>query len=163
MILNYQTQEQLLDDWCWAAVASSISIFYSPSSQWTQSALGGALLNPVCSRITSDNASTAQAVCRQTLDLSNVLSSINNLAWVVNQPLSLEQIQGQISSGWPICCEMTWPSGQSHVITLYGFSDSLIIIGDPEGGVFSADYEDLVSDYRSGGQWIRSVGTKPGQ
>lgn len=161
MILNYKTQIQLLDHWCWAAVASSISRFYSASSQWSQSALAGALIKPICSSITPENKDLPPAGCDQINDLKQVLGYTKNFAWVIEGKLTLGQLQGQLYAGWPICCEINWPGfDTSHYITIYGYSGSTIMVGDPDSGPHAVHYDDLITSYRSG-IWKRTIGTCP--
>jgi hypothetical protein len=38
-VTNLQMQYQLMTNWCWIAVATSITLFYNPSSSWTQCSL----------------------------------------------------------------------------------------------------------------------------
>jgi len=161
MILSFQTQQQILDEWCWAAVASSISFNYDPNSNWQQNALAGTVLNSVCSNVTAANASTAPDICHQGSSLSDVMQNYtHNLGWVVQRYLTLDEIFYQINNGWPICCQIYWENlQQEHYIIIYGYDGNSIAIGDPEAGVCSADYNDLINSYRSG-QWVRSYGTQ---
>jgi len=163
MILNLQNQSQLLDDWCWAAVTSSISFNYDAASQWTQGELAGSLLDSSCSNINKSNAGSAPTVCNQQYDLQKALTCSNNYAWVVEGNLTFNQISNQINSGWPICCQIYWDVyDQSHFIIIFGYNGSTIVIGDPDAGVCSIDYNDLINGYRAG-KWIRTFGTQPAQ
>ena len=161
MILNFQIQKQLLNEWCWAAVASSISFKYDPNSIWQQSKLAAEILSSVCINVDPSSAGNAPQVCHQEYKLSVVMQNYTkNSAWMVERVLTLDEIRYQINSGWPICCQIYWQSiGNAHYIVIYGYEGNTIIIGDPEAGVCSADYDDLVSGYR-GGQWNISYGTQ---
>jgi hypothetical protein len=163
MILNYQNQVQLLDDWCWAAVTSSVAFNYNPSAKWTQAALAADLLDNSCSIVNQNNAGTAPQICHQQYDIQAALSHINNYAWMVERYLTFDEINYQINNGWPVCCQIFWPAyNQSHYIAIYGYDGDTIIIGDPEAGVCSLDYNSLTGSYRAG-QWIKSFGTQPAQ
>jgi hypothetical protein len=161
MILNYQIQQQLLEDWCWAAVASSISFKYNPNSNWTQSRIAGTLLDPVCSNIVEGNTDNAPSICQQPFSLEAALACTRNRAWKVDRQLTLDEIIGQINGGWPLCCQIHWDDvDKSHFVTIYGYSGNTIIIGDPEAGACSLLYEDLITGYRTG-SWVRTIGTQP--
>lgn len=161
MILDFQTQQQILPEWCWAAVASSISFKYDPQSNWQQNTLAGKLLNNVCTAVSPVNANSAPNICHQGFSLITALQSCTqNYAWDVQRYLTIDEIRYQINNGWPVCCQIYWESYQkAHYIVIYGYDGNSIAIGDPEAGVCSADYDDLIQSYRSG-QWIHSYGTQ---
>ena len=161
MILNYQTQIQILDEWCWAAVTSSVSFNYDTNSAWLQSRIVGKLIDSSCENITTVNAAGAPLVCHTVFSLADALQLTNNFAWMVERHLTLNEIRYQINNGWPVCCQIHWAGiDQAHFITIYGYEGNTIIIGDPQAGVCSQDYNALINDYRSG-NWIRSYGTQP--
>lgn len=161
MILEFQTQRQVLHEWCWAAVASSISLKYDPNSPWQQNVLAANLLNNVCKNVNPDNASTAPDICHQGYSLIQAMQvCTGNYAWDVQRYLTLDEVYHQINNGWPICCQIHWDNPpQEHYIIIYGYDGNSIAIGDPEAGVCSSDYSDLINSYRSG-QWVRTYGTQ---
>jgi hypothetical protein len=162
MILNYQTQIQLLDDWCWAAVTSSVAMRYNNGSPWTQGALAGALLDGSCSVIDQTNAGNAPTVCHKQFDLQTALTQTKNFAWALPRPLTLNEVIDQINHGFPICCQIYWQAyKQSHYVTIYGYNGGDVVIGDPDSGACSLDHTAMVtSGYRTG-QWIQTLGTQP--
>lgn len=161
MILNFRTQKQLLDNWCWAAVASSISFYYHPGSRWRQSTLAGTMIDSQCSTINQENATVAPSHCDRMLDLANVLQATGNFAGEIARPLQFNEIITQINHGWPVCCQLLWPGFiASHFVTIYGYTGNNIIIGDPQAGVFTIDYQEFATNYRNGGRWQRSYGTQ---
>lgn len=159
MILHYQTQKQILDEWCWAAVASSVSFYYNSNSIWFQSRLAGDLLDSSCNIITIDNADNAPISCQRVFSLQEALVHTNNFAWPIDRYLSLDEIRYQINNGWPIGCQISWEDNQNHFIVIYGYEGNSIVIGDPQAGNCSVDYTSLRQNYRSG-KWIRSYGTQ---
>ncbi len=159
MILDYQTQQQILDEWCWAAVASSVSFYYNPNSIWLQSQLAADLLDSSCSLVTTQNADSPPVACQKVFSLQEALIHTNNFAWPIDRYLTLDEIRNQINNGWPIGCQISWNDNQNHFIAIYGYEGNKIIIGDPQSGVCSLDYTLLIQNYRSG-KWIRSYGTQ---
>lgn len=160
MILDIQTQKQLLDEWCWAAVASSISFKYDHDSGWDQARIASHILSSACSIVTGPE--NAPEICRQGASLTQAMQECTgNFAWSVDSVLTLEQIWYQINNNWPVCCQIYWPATQNaHYIILFGYEGNNIIIGDPQAGNFTQDYDSLVTSYR-GGQWLRTYGTQP--
>jgi Papain-like cysteine protease AvrRpt2 len=160
MILNYLTQKQALDYWCWAAVASSVSFFYNKNQQGLlQGQIGGSLIGSICGNISTTNNKVVDPSCNTPRDISNALKITGNLAWDVNRALTFNEVVGQINAAFPICCQIYWPiNNHSHFVAIYGYQNNNVIIGDPESGVCTLDFNDFLS-YRQG-QWIRSVGTQ---
>jgi len=160
MILNFKTQKQLLDNWCWSAMASSVSFYYNAKSPWMQNMLAARLVNITCIGINAANASTASAVCDVQMDVAKALALTGNLAGDIIRPLSFNEVVQQINAGFPICCQILFPGASgSHFVALYGYQSTNVIIGDPQAGIFSINYTQFVSGYR-GGNWKRSIGTK---
>ncbi len=162
MILNFRTQKQILDNWCWAAVTSSISFYFDRNSRWMQSALAARLINNICGGITANNSQTAPPICDAQMDIARALSLTGNLAGDIIRPLSFNEVVQQINGGFPFCCQIVFPGIQtSHFVILYGYHSTDVIIGDPQAGIFSINYQDFLSNYR-GGSWQRTIGTKRG-
>jgi hypothetical protein len=160
MILNYLTQKQALDYWCWAAVASSVSFFYNQNQQGlSQGQIAGSLIGPVCSNISTVNNTVVDTSCNAPRDIANALQITRNLAWDVSRALTFNEIVAQINAAFPICCQIYWPiNNQSHFVSIYGYQNNNLLIGDPESGLCTIDFSDFIS-YRQG-QWIRTIGTQ---
>lgn len=160
MILSkYPHQLQYLDEWCWAAVASSIAEFYNDTTNWTQNALAAKFLSPTC-QVINANTTNPPSECKNTCDFIKVLSDaeLNNYAWQYGQ-LRFDQIQRQINAGWPLCCIINWDT-LSHVISIIGYSGNSLLVSDPQcNGIFAIDYNDFSITYREG-NWTTTIGTK---
>ena len=168
MILPLRLQKQLLHNWCWAAVTSSISFYYNKNTRgWRQEQLAGRLLDNSCAAINPQNADTAPDVCNMQLDLANALSLSGNFGGEVPRPLAPDGIRAHVNGGHPLCCQFIWPGlDDSHFVILYGYESDQVIVGDPDplqGGAFRIDYNSFLSNYRGGGQWVRTIGTRPSQ
>jgi hypothetical protein len=161
MILGFITQKQILDNWCWAAVASSISFYYNSDSQWLQSTIAANLIDSSCALIDTNNATAAPTICDVSMDLATVLNATQNLYGTpLERQLSFNEIVDQINANAPVCCQIVWQAiSAAHYLTIYGYDGADIIIGDPEAGIFSINYNDFCSGYR-GGSWSRSFGTQ---
>lgn len=162
MILDFYLQRQILDQWCWAAVAASISLSYDPNSTWQQSVLAAHLINGSCLNVT-DPGSPAAGSCNQPFSLITALKNCtHNYAWDVNRHLTLAEIQYQISNRWPLCCLINWPNyNDSHYIVIHGYTGSLLAISDPEiDDTRYLDYYSMVNNNYRGGQWVHSYGTQ---
>jgi len=160
MILDFRTQKQILDNWCWAAVASSISFYFDRNSPWIQSALAATLIHGVCNGINTTNADTAPPVCDVQMDIAHALNLTENLRGDIIRPLSFNEVVQQINTGFPVCCQIVFAGSQaSHFVVIYGYQSADLIVGDPQAGIFSLNYQSFLSNYR-GGNWRRTIGTK---
>jgi hypothetical protein len=160
MILNFRTQKQILDNWCWAAVTSGVSFYFNPGSQWIQSALATRLISSSCAGINTINAATASGICNSTLDLAKSLEMTGNFAGDLIRPLSFNEVVQQINAGFPICCQIVFAGvDTSHFVVVYGYEGINVVIGDSQAGIFTVPYNNFLTNYR-GGRWRRTIGTK---
>jgi hypothetical protein len=163
MTLPYLLQKQLLPNWCWSAVASSISFYYNRNQfGYRQGDIAGMLLGNSCN-IGAQNSGSASTFCDQPADIALALFKTGNYAGNLNLPLSYPQVVAQINGHFPVCCEIQWPSAAgNHFVAIVGYSGNDLIIGDPDPdatSLFSISYNDFLNDYRGGGRWLRSIAT----
>ncbi|RYY62545.1 MAG: hypothetical protein EOO05_02395 [Chitinophagaceae bacterium] len=162
ILRNYQVQVQLLDNWCWAAVTSSVSRYYNSRSRWTQNNLAASLIDEQCANDGNNTGFPPQ--CDTVFDVATALRMTRNYAPGVNRPLSLAAIKQQIDRQWPVCCQIQWQQLEgSHFVVIYGYENDWLRIGDPSrnAGAIDIPYNELVSGYRDDGEWVRSIGTTP--
>ncbi|GGB23496.1 hypothetical protein GCM10011511_54190 [Puia dinghuensis] len=156
-------QKQLMDQWCWAAVASTVSFYYYNNLNGLRQAdVASMAVNPVCSIVTADNAAD-YSQCDEPQDLGYVLKSVtHNGAWDIPQALNPNQIIHQLNGGYPICCQINWNGiTVAHYVLLYGIDGDNVLIGDPAANNYWAPYDYLTSNFaNNGGFWSRSIGTQ---
>jgi Papain-like cysteine protease AvrRpt2 len=159
MILPFTTQKQILGNWCWAAVASSISFYFDPDSIWYQSALAAKLIGAGCSVISSDNSGPAE--CNVVQDIADALNlTVNIYGNPIKGQLSYNDLVAQINYNAPVCCQIVWIGiDAAHYVTIYGYDGPNITIGDPEAGLCSIAFNDFCNGYR-GGVWSMSFCTQ---
>lgn len=161
VLQNYRVQTQLLANWCWAAVASSVSVNYNRNSRWSQADIAAALIAPACRYVPHGTGYPPH--CDSPMDLRLALRKTGNFAPGADRPLSLPEIISQINAGWPVCCQIKWEDRQgSHFVVIYGYHNSWLFIGDPEPGygALNVPYNQFTYGYR-GGRWLRTICTTP--
>lgn len=157
MILNFKTQKQMQGNWCWAAVTSSVSFFFTEQSAWTQNVIVGNMIDSSC----FDIGNGSSPVCDVVNDAATALYRTGNFSGQLQRCLELNEIMMQIDSGYPVCCQITWPGiNISHFVVIYGYDGNNLIIGDTQAGVTSCDYNQFLTDYRTGGNWVRTIGVR---
>jgi len=162
MILNVLMQKQLMDQWCWAAVASSISFYFNSNNNGLYHGdIAGPLISPDCAGVNSNSAGSFSQ-CDIAKDLGLVLQKTKNYAWELSNALSMDQVADQLNGGYPICCQINWPGlAVAHYIIVYGLDGTNLLIGDPALNNFWADYTYLTTNYGNhGGIWGRTIGTQ---
>ncbi|MDQ7947243.1 MAG: papain-like cysteine protease family protein [Pedobacter sp.] len=165
MVLPYRVQKQILTQWCWAAVSSSISKCYNEFSSWSQNKIASVQLKQDCSVVFPPSS---PAELNQLEGLNDALVITGNYAGILNRPLKLAEIILQIKVGRPIGCQIARIDGQTHFVCLFGYNADTfaLYIGDPafegEYAVRIIAYEEFKDNY-DGGRWVRSYPTQPKQ
>jgi hypothetical protein len=154
--LPFTMNFQRLDNWCWAAVAESISLFYDASSTWTQCSFANVEFN-------RDDCCPDNPACDAQWHLERALSSSGNLAQPLTGVISFQQVCGQISINRPLACRIQWQNGSGHFVVIYAAD-----INDPEQWLEIADsmyehssypYNQFRNSYRGSGRWTHSYFT----
>ena len=173
--LNFSMQHQMMSNWCWAAVTSSVDE-WSISQSTTPSAAQSAV--PQCRLATAllnqpDGASCCGAnpdltKCNQPLRLQNALSFVGRLAGEpLPRQLTFEEIRTQIDSDNPVCIRIVWRSRLSaHFVVISGYDiqadgEPTVFLEDPFSGGRQMPFRRLQSrepqdGYLGEGDWVAS-------
>lgn len=154
--LVFSMQHQQQTQWCWAAVAVSVDLYYYPGSSWTQCKLvNHALGQTTC----CSSGSTAQ--CNVPWYLDQALNLVGNLASWNGGKATLSAVKGEINACRPICMRIGWTGGGGHFVAIYGHSGNNINVGDPWYGNSVQHYSAFPNAYQGGGSWTHDYYTKP--
>ncbi len=172
--LNFQMQTQQEDNWCWAAVAVSVSHYYDLTSSWTQCSLANRALPPIslvnpplprCDCCTNGKSRD----CDRYFRLDTPLLITGNLNSMVVGPVPFNGVVGEISNDRPLACRMFWRGRGAHFVVLYGCAgapygpeaSNWVRIQDPKFGFFRYRYGRFARNYLGGGVWEHSYYTQP--
>jgi hypothetical protein len=150
-------QHQSQANWCWSAVATSVSIFYDPSSQWTQCLLANAQLGQsTC----CNDGSTPQ--CNQAWYLDRALAGTGNFDHFASGAGSLQALEGEVNGGRVLGVRIGWAGGGGHFIILDGYDDptQFVWVDDPWYGPSYISIGTLGGGYQGSGTWTDSYYTK---
>jgi hypothetical protein len=166
--LTMQHQEQT--NWCWAAVATSISVLLDHPSPWTQCTLANAQLNRGdCCTNGSD-----PATCNQVAHLETSLTLIQHRNPDPNNPFNRmatpDEIRTEIDARRPIGVRIGWDNSldQGHFIVVTGYDETApqfaLWISDPEvkpsgSPPIKFNYAALQQGYKSSGKWTHTYFT----
>jgi hypothetical protein len=164
--IPFAMEPQIVEFWCWAAVASSVSHHYSPASPWTRCRVANAVLG-MSHCCLDENSPT----CNQMASLEVALTRTGNLPpnGVMNGPFTPPQLRAQIRDVVPgrvVGCGIRWADTRGHFVVVHGFSiDSngviWVAVADPKYGPSEYPYNAFVNRYRETGRWLVSYATKP--
>lgn len=162
--LPFNIQPQEVNFWCWAAVASSVSRFYNPTSPWTQCAVANASLPPAGTDCCINKASPG---CNRLWKLEIALARTGNFQGMKSGAASVGEVTVSIRDRHaPLGCGILWADGTGHFVVLHGFSTDFsgvpwVAVADPKYGRSEGPYQTFVSAYRNSGRWVFSYATRP--
>jgi Papain-like cysteine protease AvrRpt2 len=159
MTNNFQIQTQQKLNWCWAAVAATVSSYFWPDSNIKQCDIAKKVLKIQSEEDCSDSSDKA-ASFEKTLDVLNGMMprQLNNKS-LLGRSLAFEDIQGQIDSGRPVCVRIEWDVDEgAHVVMITGYSVSKstqiwLDISDPYYEDSTVTYENFSDAYLDAGKW----------
>jgi len=156
--INFTMQQQQQTQWCWAAVSTSINLYYHPASGQTQCAVANVEMNQTTC---CQNGSSAQ--CNQPWFLDQALQIVGNLnAWSPGKA-TFFTVKTEINNCRPFCLRIAWNGGGGHFVTVYGYStipQQRLNIADPWYGSSVVPYTPFPSRYQGGGTWTDNYTTK---
>ena len=162
--LNEQHQQQT--EWCWAATTVSISLFYDPSSTWTQCSLVNKYSNlTTCCEDGSSTACNHGGWPDLSLPITGNYASMSGVdqAGTTDKP-SFETILGEIAAGHPVSIAIWWNGGGGHNPAVDGYDDKnppTIDVQDPwYGPSTQVDFNSFPGSYNGGATWGSSYFTK---
>lgn len=163
-LLNFNQQYQRQSQWCWAAVACSISKYYFRRSRWTQCHI-------VCNELSDTRCCDKTLVpsCNRPWSLRLALERTGNYFNQIYSPISFSAVKRQIDLNNVIGVRIAWTNGTGHFVTLSGYWELLGVnyyyIEDPRKGsprnrLISEDA--LRRNYLTNGVWTDTYLTKFG-
>ena len=167
-LLDFNIQQQQKTNWCWAAVAASVALFYRSSSAVTQCSIAnGQLRRHDCCESNGD----ADDPCNVYGYLMSSLFRVGHFEkWTARQPASSDQIHEEINQRRPLCARIVWVGGGAHLVTIKGYADKPVehdkltvdglAIADPWWGLSDIDAEDFPRRYSNCGTCTDNYYTK---
>ena len=157
--LDFRMQRQLHSNWCWAAVATSVAMFYNPKSKWTQCRVANRNLK---------RRSCCGKRGRKCNKIGHLQDSLKLVGHHETPPflkgrIPFRRAQQEIDAGRPIGVRTQWRGGEvGHFITIVGYNTGLemLTVEDPTYGKTHVHYRVFCRDYRGSGKWTHSYCTK---
>lgn len=147
-------EQQIGDNWCWAAVSVAIRNFQQPGSPLAQCQLVMIQLghNDCC---TVPVPQPCDQKSRLEVALANAGVAADNHSGIMSFSVLTQRLLGNR----PICCAIRWSSGDFHFVQVDGFIQGgprgdEVFVNDPNNPVNRMTYDALVANYLDvGGTW----------
>jgi hypothetical protein len=151
-----QTQQQT--NWCWAAVATSVSHFYDAASTWTQCAVANAQIGR-----TDCCGSGAGGPCNIYGFLDDALTRVGHFDHFAGVA-TFSSIDDEIEADRPVGIRVAWSGGGAHFLAIIGCLEdatNYVALDDPIYGKSDVAFATLSSTYQGTGSWTHTYYTKP--
>jgi hypothetical protein len=155
--LNFNMQLQTQSNWCWAATATSVSLFYRPSSSWTQCSVASAELSQSCC------VSPVPGPCNVPWYLDRALTRTENFV-SMSGAAPFSTVEAELKGGRVVGARVGWSGGGGHFMAIYGCGtragDQYFDIDDPIYGKSSPTVATFSSSYQGSGTWTHTYLTR---
>jgi hypothetical protein len=155
--LHFFLQHQHHSNWCWAALATSVALYFRPASTWTQCAVAnGELRRKDCC------GKRAGRLCNVYGHLQISLKIVDHLDHRVHGTATFGQVQREVDGGRPLGVRTAWSGGGAHFLAIIGYDVPLqmLCVDDPLFGKSDVDYSTFCADYHDSGTWTDSYYVK---
>jgi hypothetical protein len=157
--IYFSMQQQQQSNWCWAATATSVALFYGPASGWTQCTVANDELGR-----TDCCASGASGPCNVYGYLDQALSVVGRLDHWVGGTASTAQIETEVTFARPLGIRVAWSGGGAHFLCIIGQYSAggvdYVTVDDPIYSRSNVPYNTLLTAYQGTGTWTHTYYTK---
>lgn len=154
--LDFGMQQQQQDNWCWAAVAASVSMYWRSTRVWGQCDIVNAELPQTVCCSQGDSL-----VCNVPAKLSDALSVVQHLNTFMIGSISYDNVCAELDSNRPLCLRIV-TGGLGHFVAITGYvdgdADQRLVIDDPGHGRGRVEvpYETVLQEYYGSGVWTHT-------
>ncbi|WP_309644789.1 papain-like cysteine protease family protein [Phenylobacterium sp.] len=158
--LPFRVDPQTQDQWCWAAVSSSVARFFDGNTAWTQCRVASAEFPP-----TNCCGPAASGPCNRWWFLERALGRTANLRSFTTGPADPALVEGELTGGAPLGIRVQWKDGTGHFLVIAGIDMGMtpprVTVTDPIFGVSVLPFTALSGQYQQGqGVWTHTYATQ---
>jgi len=154
-------QPQQQDNWCWAAVGTSVGVFFQTGA-WTQCGTAAGCL-PGGLDCCGD-----PGPCDVYGYLNTSLTYTKSFNQTIQGTYGASDVEAQVNMGWPVCVRVAWNGGGAHFLAMSGYSYPdddpsavTLYLQDSIYGDSSMAFGDFPALYNGGGTWTHTYLTQP--
>ena len=156
LVFAMQTQQQT--NWCWAAVAASVSAFFDPNTNWRQCSIVNAEFNrnDCCTNGSSAN-------CNKPWYIDLGLQRTGNFRSKSTGAGTMTDVSQDVNISRPLCVRIGWSGGGGHAVAIDGYHRGLdmVAIDDPWYGASDVSLATFQTAYQGSGSWTHSYRVEP--
>jgi hypothetical protein len=156
--LAFNMQHQQQNNWCWAAVSTSVSHYYDAASTWTQCAVANAQIGR-----TDCCGTGASGPCNIYGYLDAALTTVGHFNRS-DGVVVFQALDNEIDGGRPVGIRVAWSGGGAHFLAVIGYledAQNFVAVDDPIYGKSDVTYDTLKSGYQGSGSWTTTYYTHP--
>jgi len=155
--LDFMMQHQQQTNWCWAAVSTSVALFYDPASTWTQCLVANGELGR-----TDCCGTGASGPCNVYGYLDTSLSRVGHLDHWAGGTATFAAVEGEVDGGRPLCLRTAWSGGGAHFLAIIGYRilQNMLAVDDPFYGKSDVSYTTFLTAYQGSGSWTHTYYTE---
>ncbi len=157
--LNFTMQHQTENNWCWAAVSTSMALFYNSSSSWTQCKVANQTL-----RLSTCCKNPGSSSCNKPWYLNDALTTVGHFQSAASGSQPLSTVQTEVDNNTPLGCRIQWRPRGGHFVVLSGYNTggNTVDVRDPwYGNSNGLSYNTFMNNYQGNGYWNYTYYTKP--
>jgi hypothetical protein len=156
--LAFVMQPQQQTQWCWAAVAASVSAFFNPSTTWMQCDI----VNAEFGR-TDCCANGSSADCNKPWYIDQGLQRTGNFRSKSTGAGTMTDVSQDVDISRPLCVRIGWSGGGGHAVAIDGYHRGLnmVAIDDPWYGASDVSLATFRTAYQGSGSWTHSYRVEP--
>lgn len=161
LIVSFHIQWQEMTNWCWSAVASSISYHFDENSTWDQ-------VEIVATTFRYDEQAMPDESWNRASQIEIGLNIVCCLSRVINDKISFGDVFRELKGNRPVCVQINWDKNNAHAVVINGCwlddqSNAYYRVSDPYHIVDCLDFppqrdisEKQLQKYLDEGTWTRS-------
>lgn len=155
VLLEVRVEKQLLNNWCWAALASALGGYYG-TSQASQTEIASRLLEADCTALAIDEELRKRVDREFRLDRAMMAAGCFS-HWSAGKPM-FDRVRFEINLGRPFCARIEWHQGAAHYVLIHGYRErgEHILVADSLHGPGQYPLPDFPARYREGGAWTET-------
>jgi hypothetical protein len=163
LTIPFSMERQVYTNWCWAAVAASVAVYYGRVCRQCDIANLELRRNDCCD--------PPQNPTHVDFDVTNIFGSPLNRVDCLRELTRFEratplQVVEELKAGRPICVRMVWPDGGAHFLAITGCwfdnrGDLMLTLDDPFWGPSEFSFDRFSKQYQLlDGRWNDTYYTK---
>lgn len=156
-LLSFNMERQLQSNWCWAATAKSVSVFYLTASTWTQCSVAQKAFKTPCCQ--------APHPCNTPWYLDRALRITGNFDALMHGSMTFASVKNELASTRLIGARIGWSGGGGHFMVIHGCrtfgGTNYLNIDDPIYGKSDITETVFSTQYQGSGKWTHTYKTKP--